>query len=1074
MKLKYCLLCILLSVLQVKAQQQSTGKIITGKVVTTNSLLPVAGATISLLHNKNSVFSNADGTFSIQLNTPADTLNISHVSYKNQRIKIDLNTTTLLITLNELLTQMNDVVVSTGYENIPKERATGSFDFVDNKLFNRSISTGVLNHIENVVPGVLFDRNTNAPDALLIRGRSTIYANAAPLIILDNFPYDGSINSINPNDIESVTILKDAAAASIWGARAGNGVIVITTKKGRTQKPLVQLNTSITFTQKPNIYNVSQINSSDYIEREQYLYAQGFYDNAINSFYHAPLTPVIEVLLAKTNGTLSQAAANAQIESLKQYDVRDDMSRYFYQGGVNQQHQLNISGAVPAVNYYFSAGWDKNLLTLVGSEFNRITLRTQNTFNITDKLHITAAINYVQSTEESGANPGYNYLSYSGKRFYPYAQLADESGNPIAINLNYNSAFTSNAQQQGLLNWQYKPLADIREEDNKNRINDYTINAGATYNILNGLSAAINYQYEASLSDLKDLHRDSSWFARDMINQFTQVDADGVLTYPVPVGGILDAGNATLQSHQGRAQVSYNQLWGTKHRLTAIAGWEIKQVKTISFKDRYYGYNENHSTVSSQVDYANYYTLYNNPYFTTTITNPQDISNTTDRFISCYANAAYTYDERYTLSASAREDKANLFGVKTNQQGTPLWSAGGAWHLNHEKFYKINWLPLLSLRLTYGANGNISRLASAYTVVNFSGSPVTPAEQAEIISPANKQLRWEKIRIFNAGIDFETKNHRIYGSIEYYRKQSKDLIGQAPLDPTLGLSNTEGQSFYYGNVAEMKGRGVDATINSTNLNRAIKWYTTFLFSYAYSEITKYLLPESKQGSTYFTPVGLYYINPVEGKPVFSLYSYRWGGLDPQTGNPLGMLNGKASSDYVAMQNLPLDSLVYSGPVQPVYFGAMRNTFTWKQLSLSFNISYKLGYNFRKPSIDYSSLVNTWNGSGDYGKRWQQPGDELTTNVPSFVYPVDSDRDNFYRYSDVLVYKGDNIRFEDISISYDITKQQWHNMPFSSLRVNVYAYNLGLLWTANKEHIDPYYINIPKAGKSVAIGLNINF
>jgi hypothetical protein len=186
------------------------------------------------------------------------------------------------------------------------------------------------------------------------------------------------------------------------------------------------------------------------------------------------------------------------------------------------------------------------------------------------------------------------------------------------------------------------------------------------------------------------------------------------------------------------------------------------------------------------------------------------------------------------------------------------------------------------------------------------------------------------------------------------------------------------------------------------------------------------------------------------------------------------MDGKTSNDYVAMQNLPLDSLVYNGPAQPTYFGALRNTFTWKQISLSFNISYKLGYYFRKPSLNYSNLFFSWNGSGDYAKRWQKPGDEANTYVPSLVYPDNSARDLFYQYADVLVLKGDNIRLEDVSLSYALTGEQWHAMPFKQVRLNLYAYNLGLLWTANAEHIDPYYVNVPRAGKSIALGMSIIF
>ena len=211
--------------------------------------------------------------------------------------------TPINILLEETTRSLDSVVVSTGYQRIPKERSTGSFGLVNNELINRSVSSSVLTRIENITPGVLFNKGDAAnTDVLLIRGRSTIYANAAPLIVVDNFPYDGDISNINPNDVESITVLKDAAAASIWGARAGNGVIVITKKEIQKHRrwyliPILLLFKSL------SLFNVSSISSSDYIDLEKYLFEQGYYANDEQfdawDFGHPPLTPVVEILIAK-------------------------------------------------------------------------------------------------------------------------------------------------------------------------------------------------------------------------------------------------------------------------------------------------------------------------------------------------------------------------------------------------------------------------------------------------------------------------------------------------------------------------------------------------------------------------------------------------------------------------------------------------------------------------------------------------------------------------------------------------------------------------------------------------------
>jgi hypothetical protein len=377
------------------------------------------------------------------------------------------------------------------------------------------------------------------------------------------------------------------------------------------------------------------------------------------------------------------------------------------------------------------------------------------------------------------------------------------------------------------------------------------------------------------------------------------------------------------------------------------------------------------------------------------------------------------------------------------------------------------------LRATYGVNGNISRLTSAYTTANFyfTGA-TTSAPAAVIVNPPNERLRWEQVRIVNIGLDFETKNKILSGSIEYYKKNGKDLMGKAPVDPTLGLYDGSG-SFFYGNVAGMKGSGFDVQVNSRNIDGKFKWYSNLIFSQTTSKVSKYLMPVASTGYTYL-PISPNFISPVIGKPLFAVYSFKWQGLD-NTGNPVGYFNGQSSTDYAAIYSqTKLDSMVYNGPVQPTVFGALRNTFQWNNFSLSINVSYKFGYYFRRSSVNYYDLISSWNGSGDYAKRWQKPGDEKITNVPSFVYPVDLNRESFYQYSENLVIKGDNIRLEDINLSYDLTKSLWKRLPFSQVRLYIYAANFGTIWKANKEGIDPYYNNIPSAGKSITLGANINF
>ena len=382
---------------------------------------PLPGITVRVKGSSNATASDAEGQFTISNLDSNAVLVFSSINTEIQEIHLH-GRTNLLVVLKFRIVNLSDVSVSvnSGYQEIPKERITGSFGFVDNKLFNRTVSTNVLERIENLVPGVVFNKGDAAnTDPILIRGRTTIYADAAPLIVLDNFPYDGNVNNLNPNDIESITILKDAAAASIWGARAGNGVIVITTKKGRGTKPQLEFNSNFTFQKTPDLFNVKTIPSPDYIDLEKYLFDQGYYfvDELYNqiNFGHPPFTPVVDLLIKKRDGLINPSDADAQIESLKKFDVRNDLEKDLYRNSLNQQYAINVSGNTPALNYYLSVGWDRNLPVLLGSQSDRITMRSKNTFKISDKLSIEAGLNYVESISKNGNNPGYSLNRGAGK-----------------------------------------------------------------------------------------------------------------------------------------------------------------------------------------------------------------------------------------------------------------------------------------------------------------------------------------------------------------------------------------------------------------------------------------------------------------------------------------------------------------------------------------------------------------------------------------------------------------------------------------------------------------------------------
>jgi len=1047
--------------LPVVAFGQSVPVSVRGRLVDEKQL-GVPNATVRVLGEKRYTFSNLNGDFQLMEVRPSDTLVITCVGFRPLKLLVADRRDLGKLTLLGDDTQLTDVeVVSTGYQQVPKERATGSFVQVDQKLLNRRTSTNVLDRLEGVTSGLNFNRNTNSsngsnPSALSVRGRSTIFANPNPLIVVDNFPFSGDLSSINPNDIESITVLKDAAAASIWGALSGNGVIVITTKKGRAgAAPRVEFNANVTFSERPDLYSMPRLSSSSFIEVEKFLFDKGYYNSRISSTARPVLSPVVELLIRGRNGEISAAELDRMLAGYAAIDTRDDLEKYFYRPAVNQQYSLGVSGGSDNHTYYFSTGVDRNLTNLTGNDFSRVSVSGSNTFLFAKKkLEWTTALYYSRNRTPSNG--------MSGTFGYPYLSLLGGDGTHASVPYLYRKPYIDTLGRGKLLDWSYRPLDELEQNDNVTTLTEYRFNTLLKYAIINGLDASVQYQYNEGNSVQRVLNGLEKFYTRDYINRFTQVGIGGVYTRLVPLGGILDTRSVVTLSHNLRGQLAFNRTISGKHSISAILGMEAREVSGDANTARLYGYSE--TGASGAINFQGTFPML--PTNSTGMIEP-GISQlrTSNRFVSSFANAAYTYDNRYTFSASARKDESNVFGATTNQKGIPLWSVGASWEISRESFYHLEQIPYLRLRVTRGYQGNVDNTLSPQVTVstnplllNIDGSAYSV-----LSNPPNPDLRWEKIGMFNLGLDFRLQGNRIQGTLEVFKKSGKDLIGVSTIDPTTGVQT------FKGNSADMNVRGLDVTLNTKNLSGRFNWSSVLLFSVAKDQVTKYLLSPPTVSAALTGG-----ISPIVGNPLYSVYALEWAGLNA-AGSPQVMQNGQPSVAYPAIFNsADLSNLKYVGPVNPPVFGSVRNDFDWGKWSLSVNISYKFGNYFRNPGLGYDNLFTGGVNYSDqqYLSRWQKPGDELLTNVPAMIYPANANRDRAYNYADILVEKGDHIRLQDINIGYTLGLSKGGKPVFRSLRISTYLNNLGIIWRANKLGLDPDYLTAAYTNpKTISIGIN---
>lgn len=1024
------------------------------------------GASIVVKGTNIGTITDLEGNFSLQLDEGRYTLLISSIGYRSEEVDLRVpsrEALNLRIVLPEDALGLSEVeVFSTGYQEIPKERATGSFVQVDNELVNRRISTNILDRLEDITPGLLFNRDrVGTENDFTIRGTATLFSDARPLVVIDNFPYDGPLENINPNDVESITVLRDAAAASIWGAKAGNGVVVITTKKGKKgMKPQVTINANTTIVEPRDLFYEDFMSIDAFIDAERMLFERGQFVDRENNFGNLTLSPVVETLIKERDGLISSTDAERVIDGYRNSDIRRDLERYFYRPEIRQQYSVGVRGGTDFHRYNVSAGFDGNRQEIVSQSNSRLTLNAQNSFSLAkNKLKINSAIYLTQGSRISETGlPSSNFL---------YEPLRDEAGNNLPIVRGLSRRFVESAPERGFLDWSFVPLDEIGRTMDHFRQNDFRVNTGISYTVLPGMEAELMHQYWSNSSRNKQLRKADSFFARDLVNDYTVIDPNGSILRNIPLGGIRDFSDGFSESHHFRAQLKYNSKIGEKGYLSGLVGTEVKDLRTNGNTNRWYGYDHENG-ISMPVNYLTQFQRASNGSFLP-IPRVQNVTGTVNRFVSGYANFSYTYDNRYVLSLSARQDGSNIFGVNANQRLVPLWSAGLNWNISEEGFYSWDAVPFLRLRSTYGFNGNVNSALSALPTAFFrQGSTIANLPYLALNNPGNPDLRWERIGIVNFALDFETRGGRFSGNIEYYHKNGIDLIGTVPFPRNSGIAN------FTGNFSSMVTKGWDFNLTSVNLKRdnGLTWRTNVFLSLNREDITDFQgnVPaisylDYGAGTSGVGPV------PREGFPLHAIYTMPYAGLDPDTGDPRGFIDGEPSTNAAAIRSgLQVDDLIFQGYARPTAFGALRNDFTFKNFSFSANISYRMGYVFRRPTVSYFSLLNGWITHSDYERRWQSPGDELTTNIPSLPNVMDTNRESLFRSSDVLIERGDHIRLQDIRMAY--TLQSPSRLKLDRLELFLYLNNLGILWKATDLPIDPDFRTL-RPMRSFALGVNVN-
>lgn len=1063
---------------------------------------PFAGVSVRLSPGNKGASTNANGEFLIRDISPGNYLvELSYVGYVPVKIPVsiknadaDLGKIVLRIT-NEKL-QAIEVVVNTGYQTISKERSTGAFAKPDMDIVrNRTTSMNILQRLDGLVPGLTINNAPGAADnPVLVRGLSSINADRNPLYVVDGIPIE-DLNSINPQDVADITVLKDASATSIWGARASNGVIVITTKKGKQAEKLrIEYNTFYSFQGRPEFDYIPALNSQQFIKAAKEIFRPDVYPWGTVSTYtnlqNSPVgVPPHELIqYNKYRGLITEDQANKSLDSLASLNNHNQIRDIWFRPASLMNHTLSLSGGGRMHSFYGSVAYTKTVSSKPGERNDAFKL------NLRQDLRINKAINLYLITDLTNTIREEKRPINIGGRYYPYQLFRDANGNSIDMPwMQYLSDSNRIAYtEKSGIDLNYNPIGEFNNGKTKADIFQARATTGISINIAKGLKFEGTYGLWKSNTDKTIFEDSKSYAVRQERVQYTVAakTPGGSPTYYLPLkGGRNTAVDSSGRNWTVRNQFSFNRSWNAdKHQLALLAGQEAQE--------RWYNYTQ--STVRGYDDLLKSFQNVNYQYLQDSgVTGPvmpmipnrsvmtaltyREAEGKT-RFTSYYANAAYTFNNKYTVSGSWRIDESNLYGKSKAAQNRPVWSTGLKWALGQEDFmHQFNWIHQLALRATYGVTGNSPAPGTAADkdILEVDTRTVTSEGSAlHITAPANTKLTWESTETINLGLDFSLLSNRISGSVDLYRKKTENLIG------LLSTNVFSGYSTVVGNLGDMMNKGIELSLTSRNLQlKDLSWHTTFTLSYNKNELTRInLLNPVVTGAN---KVAAIYI---PGYSTYAIFAYQYAGLD-NTGSPQIILNDKSVTK--ARNIAKPDDITYAGTAQPIWNGGLSNSFRFKNFGLNANMVYSMGHKMRRDVNTFYTgrLIHgagsflQGNAHAEFANRWQQAGDEAFTDIPSWVATstLNAARDiSYYTQADRNVLDASYVKLRDISLTYDLPATVNRVCGISGATFRVQMNNI-MLWKANKYGIDPEFQNgnsgvrsIRSGQNSLTVGLNVSF
>ena len=1076
-------LLLLICCQQLAAQERTiTGKILDGSLPDE----PLIGATIAIGDGKlqNGTVTDYNGEFTLKVPQDTKVLTVRYLGYENGKITLVDGTDHYVVTLKSASHSIKEVVV-TGYQKIDRRKLTASVS----QLNISDESVGAIKNIDQALGGQIAGLSTlpstgapGAPVKIRIRGTASINGTQEPLWVLDGIPLEGtdipnidnlndvndiyqtSIAGLNPTDIDNITVLKDAAATAIYGARAANGVIVITTKRGKESRPIVNFNTRLTFSPKVDINRLNLLNASEKVDLELALLASNYEYRQHKGGVANILDKLNEFNAYRAGGwNALSATAQQQINDLR--SINTDWNDILFRNVFNQEYNASVSGGSDRASYYASAGYYDELGIVKGVENNRYNFTLKGTFKINKKLTLGASIFANQRKQASFLTDtgGFTNPVYYSREANPYFQ-------PFKADGSYN--YDTNVQGRE----SNAPDFNIFEEraNTSKRRRDYSIMSiiDVEYKINSDLKLTSQFGYQFDNYNLCRYQGGDSYAMRKEKEYATYMTSSGVQQTIFPEGGANKTTDSYRRQWLWKAMAEYNHRFAKYHDVELMLGTEVRHNITQSTSSNAYGYDARTLTTKPVVfpsqSIAERYPLHQE-------------TRLENAYVSWYATGSYTYHYRYTLGASVRFDGSDVFGVAKKYRYLPLYSVSALWRVSEEKWMQpLTWISDLRLRASYGLQGNIDKSTSPYLIGTIDKASILGKNETIIAAETapNPNLKWEKTSNVNLGLEAAFLDSRIHFSVDYYHRKSSDLIGIRMLPLETGFASTTI------NWASMKNDGWELSLSTRNIvTRDFHWTTNLNLGFN----TNKIINESvAQNSTYPSR---------QGYPVGALFAYKTAGLDSE-GYPLFLaadgskvsaadffkLNRYGASQLTAEQQRA--QYTYMGSTDPKCSGGLINNFEYRNWQLGVNFMFNLGMKVRvQPSYSPTYFDRGLNTNRDILSRWTATNTggtfaALMVSTPARLAEYTRYAEyNTYSMLDIWVRNCSYARMQSLRLGYKLPKKWLAKFGISNASLSLEGRNLLVIASNYNNYLDPETMGNPFAqpvAKSYIFGLNVNF